>query len=109
MDLEFLLNNNMDIKNTKRYELDNEIGYGESIASAIETLQQALKEAEEMGAVHTSFTIIRGSDGYVELSARIPKTQEEIEADRVREFEWQKVQESREREQYEKLKAKFEK
>jgi hypothetical protein len=98
----------MSIENTKRHEIEIDIGYGETIATTIEALQQALKEAENLGAIYTSFHIIRGSDGYVELNARIPKTEEEIAADQARELEWQKVLEKREREHYEKLKAKFE-
>lgn len=103
------MKNNMDLTYTKRCELNFTIGEGETIARAIEILQEALKKAEEMGAVHTSFVITRGSDGYVELAARIPKTEEEIAADRARKLEWKKFQEARAREQYEKLRAKFEK
>ena len=110
----------MDLKNTKRCELDIDIGNGETIARAIEILQEALKKAEEMGAIDTSFEVCNGSDGYVELSAYVPKTEEEIAADHAREIEWQKLQEAREiewqkfqeareRKKYEKLRAKFEK
>lgn len=99
----------MDIKDTKSHDLCIDIGYGESIAVAIETLQQALKEAEELGAVYTSFYIDRGSDGYVDVVARIPKTEEELAVDRARELEEKNISEARERMYYEKLKAKYEK
>jgi hypothetical protein len=90
-----------------RYDYETLDVQGLSVAEAISVLQAW--ETENAEATETCLQLYSdGDSAYLEVSFQVPLTPQEIEDKKQREEAFLALQEERERETYERLKAKYE-